>query len=68
DISAPQKEAFLLKRNVLLPYIYNDGLEPLIIYYLNKKVEISNVRLTLICKKGGILPSVITERLKELYV
>lgn len=67
--SVGESISFELKRQPIFEQRNNnDGIEPLIAYFLAKKTEISNVRLILVGLKAGLTPSVISERLKESYV
>jgi len=63
-----QAEAEKVKRAALMPYKGNDGIEPVVLYFMSKKTEIANVRLALVCKKNGLDAQTLSERVKELYV
>ena len=63
-----QAEAEGVKRNALMPFKGNDGIEPVVLYFMSKKTEIANVRLALVCKKNGLDAEALSERIKELYV
>lgn len=57
------------KRKLLEPYRYNiEGIEPLVCYYLSRRVEINNLRLILTCLKNSVTSNEIQKRIKNLYV
>ena len=64
-----EAEIYRIKREVIIRGKDDlDTIVPLAAYFLTKKNEIANLRLILVCKKGGIDNAVIRERLKEGYV
>lgn len=66
-----RSETFALnyKKNLLAPMRNNnDGIEPLVAYFLAKQAETENVRLILVCLKNGAQKEEITKRLRESYV
>ena len=64
-----EAEIYRIKREVIIRGKDDlDTIVPLAAYFLTKKNEIANLRLILVCKKGGIDNAVIRERLKAGYV
>lgn len=57
------------KKNLIAPDRHNnDGIEPLVNYYLAKQTEAENIRLILVCLKNCVRKEEIEKRLRESYV